>query len=191
VSFNNPLYVSQKDATKYRLRCNPEFGDVLVVSRGATVGRICIVDTNEVFCLLGSVILLKLNKQVDSKYISYVLKSPNFQKILTGLSGSTAQQAIYLRDIRNIQIPLPSLVKQRQIVAEIDWRLSVSGKVENAVGTALARAARLRQAILKRAFEGRLVTQNPSGKLAETRPEATGPASETPDLVNFKQAKLF
>ena len=56
--------------------------------------------------------------------------------------------------------------KQRRIVAEVERRLSVvrevkrrlsvAREVESAVEAGLARAARLRQAVLRSAFEGKL-----------------------------------
>jgi type I restriction enzyme S subunit len=56
-------------------------------------------------------------------------------------------------------------------VAEVERRLSVVVEVEATVAANLKRAERLRQAILKRAFEGRLVAQEagdePAGVLLE------------------------
>jgi len=43
----------------------------------------------------------------------------------------------------------------------VERRMSVVQELERAVSVSLKRAERLRQAILKRAFEGRLVAQNP------------------------------
>ena len=59
-------------------------------------------------------------------------------------------------NMSNWMVNLPPLVEQRRIVAEVEQRLSVAKEVESAVEVALARAARLRQAVLKAAFEGRL-----------------------------------
>jgi type I restriction enzyme, S subunit len=56
----------------------------------------------------------------------------------------------------NIEFPLPPLEEQRRIVAEVERRLSVAREVETTVEAALVRASRLRQAVLKSAFEGRL-----------------------------------
>ena len=63
-------------------------------------------------------------------------------------------------------LPLPPLPEQRRIVAEVERRLSVVAALEREVEAALARAARLRQSILKRAFEGRLVPQDPNDESA-------------------------
>ena len=63
-------------------------------------------------------------------------------------------------------MPLPPLAEQQRIVAEVERRLSVVDQMEAAVGSGLKRAERLRQAILKRAFEGRLVPQDPNDEPA-------------------------
>jgi len=118
--FDNCLFVSQKDAKKFWNRCNPEKNDILMVSRGATIGRTCINNTNEKFCLLGSVILIKLKPKINSEYIHYCLKSRVVQKNLVGLSGSSAQQAIYLIHLRNLELPFPSdFEEQRKLVQKI------------------------------------------------------------------------
>jgi type I restriction enzyme S subunit len=74
-----------------------------------------------------------------------------------GVSGS---------DVKQTPVPLPPLAEQARIVAEIDRRLSVLDQVEAPVDRALSRCASLRQSILKRAFEGRLVPPS-----AEVTPE--------------------
>jgi restriction endonuclease S subunit len=55
-----------------------------------------------------------------------------------------------------IEFPLPPLDEQQRIVAEVERRLSVIGEVESAVKVGIVRAGRLRQSVLKSAFEGRL-----------------------------------
>lgn len=49
------------------------------------------------------------------------------------------------------------LAEQRRIVAEVERRLSVAQEIESVVAASVARAGRLRQSVLKSAFEGRLV----------------------------------
>lgn len=63
-------------------------------------------------------------------------------------------------------LPLPPLDEQQRIVAEVERRLSVVAALEAAVAANLKRAERLRQAILKRAFEGKIVPQDPSDEPA-------------------------
>ena len=63
-------------------------------------------------------------------------------------------------------IPLPPLAEQRRIVADVERRLSVIQQAEATVEASLARAERLRQSILKQAFSGKLVPQDPGDEPA-------------------------
>lgn len=157
VSFQSPLFISEETAQKALQRCNPERGDILIVSRGATVGRMCIVNTDKTFCLLGSVILIKVDKLIFSQYLNYLLKSPSINQKLISISGATAQQAIYLRDIKNILIPLPPISEQKEIIQELESKLTVCDKIEETITQSLQQAETLKQSILKKAFEGKLV----------------------------------
>lgn len=161
VSFENPLFISEETARKSRERCNPEYGDLLMVSRGATVGRTCMVNTKELFCLLGSVILIKVDNYINSKFVTYFLKSTYAQNLLIGMSGATAQQAIYLRDIQHIPIPIPNRSEQDSIVSAIENKLSLLDKLKQIIDSSLKHSDILRHSILRQAFMGKLAEQYP------------------------------
>ena len=76
--------------------------------------------------------------------------------------------------MESLVFPLPPLAEQRRIVDEVERRLSVVEALEQAVEANLTRARRLRQAILKKAFEGRLVPQNPNDEPASALLERIG-----------------
>ena len=138
----------------------------MIVSRGATVGRTCRVNTNVKFCLLGSVILLKPNKNFNSKFLIYFLKSRKTQTNLIKLSGSTAQQAIYLRDIKNLLIPNPPSNEQEKIVFFIEEKLSLIRNSKKIVENMMNLFEQMKKTILKQAFEGKLVPQDPNDEPA-------------------------
>jgi type I restriction enzyme S subunit len=56
----------------------------------------------------------------------------------------------------NYELLLSPLEEHHRIVAEVERRLSVARQVESAVDGTLVRSSRLRQAVLKSAFEGML-----------------------------------
>jgi len=66
------------------------------------------------------------------------------------------------RTLSKFEIPFPPLAEQYKIVEEIERRLSVADEVEKTVESELKRSERLRQAILKQAFSGKLVPQDPN-----------------------------
>ena len=81
-------------------------------------------------------------------------------------ASSAGQNNVSLSLIHAMPLPLPPSAEQRRIVAEVERRLSVIQQVEATVETNLERANRLRQSILKQAFSGKLVPQDPNDEPA-------------------------
>jgi type I restriction enzyme, S subunit len=89
------------------------------------------------------------------------------RKHISGRARTTAgQTGISGSDIREMPIPLPPLAEQEQIVALVEERLSQIDSAEKTIDSELIRSKRLRQSILKRAFEGKLVPQDPKDEPA-------------------------
>lgn len=158
--FSSCKYVERFVADKARARCNPEINDILIVSRGATVGRTHLIKVEDEFCLMGSVLLLKLNAElVNPKYMELVLKSFDGQKQLLAASGSSAQQAIYIRDVKNLSFKLPNLDVQNKAVKLVETWFYKLNIIEKQVQSALDRVNNLTQSILAKAFRGELTTE--------------------------------
>ena len=158
LDLNNVTYVDKEFHNSIFQRCNPEFGDVLLTKDGANTGNVTINTLKEEFSLLSSVCLIKPNKQkINSHFIKYYLQSPSGFKAVTGAMTGTAIKRIILKTIKDADIILPPIIQQTQIVEEIEKRFSEADNLEKAIDESLAKSERLRQSILKKAFEGRLV----------------------------------
>jgi type I restriction enzyme S subunit len=100
-------------------------------------------------------------------WIAAIWDAPMVREWLERVAATSAgQYNISIGSLNQLQIPLAPFPEQYRIVAEVERRLSVVAALEREVEAALARAARLRQSILKRAFEGRLVAQEPDDEPA-------------------------
>ena len=124
----NSKFISKEAFEISRKRCNPDYGDVLIVSRGATIGRTTVNKHHEPFALMGSVILLKPNSMILGEYLELVVKRKQYQHRLLAISGSTAQQAIYLVDIKKSKLKIPSTDYQEIVVGFLKSIRTVSSK---------------------------------------------------------------
>jgi type I restriction enzyme, S subunit len=90
-------------------------------------------------------------------------------------------------------VAVPPEHEQQRIVDELERHFSVINELNQEVDLALARTERLRQAILEKAFTGRLVPQDPddepAGKLLE-RIRAAGHGDRSRQLALFREGPL-
>jgi type I restriction enzyme S subunit len=115
VNFDGVRFVSEGDHERFSKKCNPEFDDLLIVSRGATIGRCTLVDVNRRFSLMGSVILVKPDQtKIVAAYLEALLSHPGYYQRLFTTSSASAQQAIYISHLKEMQIPRPPVALQRR-----------------------------------------------------------------------------
>lgn len=97
-------------------------------------------------------------KNIHNRYLSRWINSFNCQlqikrKILSATLGKLA-----LNRIGTLEIPVPPTIEEQQlIVSELESKLTVCDKIEETISQSLLKAESLRQSILKKAFEGKLV----------------------------------
>jgi type I restriction enzyme, S subunit len=145
------------------------------------LGRVCLTGMSE-RCLLNQRIARLTPVLVRSRYLLWMFKSHVFRRFVNNLNTGSLIQHMFTSQLIEFCLPLPPLAEQDRIVAEVERRLSIVEGIETVIQANLKRAEGLRQSILKRAFEGRLVPQDPSDepashlleRIREARAEATG-----------------
>jgi type I restriction enzyme S subunit len=102
-------------------RCQPQYGDVLLVKDGVKTGTVALNTLREPFTLLSSVALIKTKPTVLSpRFLKYYLESAVGNRSIVGGMGGTAIKRIILKRIRQTSVPVPPMDEQQQIVAKID-----------------------------------------------------------------------
>ncbi len=159
IDFQRLNHVTESDHAEFIQRANPEYGDILV-SKDGTLGVIRAIRTRHVFSIFVSVAMIKPVVRDMTDYLEIALMSPQVQVQM--VPKGSGLQHIHLEDLREDCIPLPPLDEQSRIVSEVQRNLSNTDFLEAELKKQLGRADRLRQSILKRAFEGKLVPQDPN-----------------------------
>ncbi|MEA1030707.1 restriction endonuclease subunit S [Pseudomonas sp. N-137] len=147
VLLENTQFVNYENGLKYRERCNPNRGDILICSRG-TIGRCAAVETDQIFCLMGSVILVKPSANTFYRYVFRYLQTTLAQQWMRGASSATAVSALYLKDVANCLLPLPPLDEQYRIVAKVDELMALCDHLEAQQAHAESAHKQLVQALL-------------------------------------------
>jgi len=154
IHFENAKFVKPDDCIRFRKRCDPDFGDILVVSRGASIGRTCSVNIKDFFCLMGSVILIKADENILlSSYISSYLKSYFAWKELRRISGTTAQQAIYLVHLQKLRIAYPNDKDEQKLIAE---KINSVDKIIISKKQKIQKLQRLKKALMQNLLTGKV-----------------------------------
>jgi len=106
--------------------------------------------------------IVKTPYGMNIDFLCYYINSLTLDEYVSG----TAQPKLSQSNLNKIPVPYCSLQEQAFIVDELDSQFSVIDNLEQTIESGLQKSEALRQSILKKAFEGKLVPQDPKDEPA-------------------------
>jgi type I restriction enzyme S subunit len=156
LNLNDVKFITDDDHNKFYKRSNVAYGDILISMIGANRGMSAIVDDVRLFSIK-NVCLVKQGNKADQNYLLYFFRSVQAQNYIQLFSNGGAQEFIGLTALRKLPIPMPSKEVQEKVVDSLNTIFSLSKVIENNTIQKLNSLVKLKQAILKQAFNGELV----------------------------------
>lgn len=137
-----------------------------------------------------------IGDEFEPRYLSWYGNSAGQAYFFDQGKQTTNLASINLSKLKGLPVPVPPRGEQVRLVAEVDRLLSVTDDCLADVARELARCQRLRQSILKWAFEGKLADQDASDEEASillerinAEREVTGPGNAArPPRIAKKRA---
>ena len=135
------------------------FGGEVLMGKIGNAGRVYFAKKlDKPMSLAMNMFAMRFNEGIESKYVYYYLLSPtatsDIKKYVKGVGTPTIDK----KSVRAIKIKYPkSKSLQQEIIKKIESNISVCDSIKKTVDTALQQAEAMRQSILKKAFEGKLI----------------------------------
>jgi type I restriction enzyme S subunit len=147
------LALTDKEYKKYCV----DKGDFLITRTGS-IGTLAIYN-DEYKAIPGAYLLhyKLLNKYVNSLYIYFVFKSPQYQELLTQSTTGIGIQNINAPTLESLEFLLPSIEEQNEIVSIVQGKLKYIEKCEIDIDIALKKSTSQKSSVLAKAFSGELV----------------------------------
>lgn len=159
--------VTEAEEKKVSLALN----DLLVVEGNGSVeqiGRVSLWDASIQNCgHQNHLIRVRLDNPEYARFVLLFLLSPIGRDLIVKEASSTSGlHTLSISKVSNLQVPLVSLSEAAEVMKVVDEKLTLTSKFEDELDTEIQRAETLRQSILKKAFSGQLVPQDPDDEPA-------------------------
>ena len=135
-------------------------GDVYITNVGACIGDCGIIPEEFDGANLTENAVKITDLLCNNKFLSYYLSSNSIQSFIKTLIASATLGKLSIFNIKNIQLNLPTLPEQTEIVRIIDDLLAKEQQAKELAENALAKIDLIKKSILARAFRGELGTNN-------------------------------
>ena len=165
INLEKVRYLSKKDYEQEDKRTSLKDLDVLLTIVG-TIGRAAVFKSDlGMITLQRSVAVIRpWQSKLNSRFLMYSLQS--MLSTLLSESRGVAQQGFYLDQLRNLNLFVPPLEKQREIVEKLDSAFTEIDLLEGNLGLSDEKATQLLQSLLSAAFTSSVDIEKPSNPQA-------------------------
>jgi len=120
----NESFISESEHLSIVKNGFPQKGDVLLTVVG-TIGRCCVYNFDYPISFQRSVCFIRPKRLLLSEFLKYLIQSDNIQVQLIGLTKTSSQGGVYMNDVKELKIYLPTFSEQLQIVEFLDKKTSL------------------------------------------------------------------
>ncbi|MGG7666902.1 restriction endonuclease subunit S [Dyadobacter sp. BHUBP1] len=159
--YDNAAFVKLPDHVEGK-RSRIQKGDLLMTITGANVGKIAhvSVDPPEAYVSQSVALIRPLLKELSPYLHMYLQATTTGAKFIEEMVYGVGRPVLSLVNMNDIPIPLCSFQEQKEILSLVAEKLSLIGNLEQAIELGFQQVQLLREAIMKRAFTGKLVDQH-------------------------------
>lgn len=134
----------------------------ILISITADVGMVGLVrEMNFEAYINQHIALARPNDENDSEFIAWYLVSDVGLRQMQGKQRGATKVGLGLDDIRSLQLPMPKLEEQKEIIKVLDRLIDKERQAKEAAEAVLSQIDTIKKAILARAFRGELGTNDP------------------------------
>jgi len=155
IDFGDTFMVPHSYFNALRPNKRPRTGDVLYTVTGS-FGIPVIVGENFTFCFQRHIGLIRPKSETSSKWLYYLLLSPQISKQASDGATGTAQKTVSLKLLRSFEVPKVALKAQQKVVAKLDALSAETERLESIYQQKVTGLEALKKSLLHQAFTGNL-----------------------------------
>ena len=158
-------------------------GDLLLAMTGATIGKNCMYDSDELAYVNQRVGLLRSRTSLKQNFLKYFIDAPFFREFISLQCSGSAQENISTSEISELRICVPTLQEQTAIAKYLDHQTAIIDELIEKKTKQIALLKEKRQAIINETVTKGL---DPTAKMKDSGVSWLGEIPESWKIVALR-----